>query len=141
LGYLASSAVDKHGLASDDGIDRVRSFFREGGRRLAFLHVSGLEGAGTDSGWLSPDYLEELTYIDMALRPLLEQLRKRGSYVIVVTSDHAGHERQHGTQHPEDFKLPLIVATNLARMPSLSGRAWHITELRELLWKMLSGPQ
>lgn len=44
------------------GNDKVRAFFREGGRRMAFLHVSGLEYAGADSGWLSPGYLEELSY-------------------------------------------------------------------------------
>lgn len=137
LGYLVSAAVDEHSLAPDDGIDKVAAFFRRGGRRMAFLHVSGLERAGVESGWLSSDYLEELAYIDMTLAPLLEQVRQRGAHAIVVTSDHAGHERQHGTQHPEDFKLPLIVATNLARVPPLPERIWNITELRQLVRGML----
>ena len=137
LGYLASSAVDEHSLAPDDGIDKVAAFFRSGGRRMAFLHLSGLERAGVESGWLSTDYLEELAYIDMALAPLLEQLRQRGAHAIIVTSDHAGHERQHGTQHPEDFKLPLIVATNLARVPLLPKGIWNITALRHLVRDML----
>jgi len=138
LGYLVSDAVDEHGLEPDAGIDRVRAFFRKDGRRLAFLHVSGLEQAGTESGWLSPDYFEELGYIDMALAPLFEEVRKRGNYVIVVTSDHAGHERQHGTDHPDDFKLPLIVATNLDRVPQLPKGVWLVTGLRELVRKMLA---
>jgi len=104
---------------------------------MAFLHISGLEYAGADSGWLSPDYLEELTHIDMALAPLLEQVRQGGAHAIVVTSDHGGHERQHGTQDPEDFKLPLIIETNLARVPNLPERVWHITALRELVRNML----
>lgn len=137
LGYLVSRSVDEHGLAPDDGIDKVRTFLREGGRRMAFLHVSGLEYAGADSGWLSPAYLEELTCIDTALAPLFEMVRKRGRYAIVVTSDHAGHERQHGTQDPEDFKLPLIVATNLARVPLLPKDIWNITDLRHLVRDML----
>ena len=140
LGYLVSSAVDEHGLTADAGIDHVRTFFRGGGRRMAFLHVSGLEGAGTDSGWLSPEYLEELADIDMALAPLLAEVRKRGNYAIVVTSDHAGHERQHGTQHPEDFKLPLIVASNLDRVPRLPAGTWHLAGLRELVREMLAAP-
>ena len=79
------------------GAERVRAFFRLGGRRLAFLHVSGLETAGADSGWLSADYLAELAYIDMALAPLIEDLRRSARYAVIVTSDHAGHGRQHGT--------------------------------------------
>ena len=137
LGYLVGGAVDEHSLAPDDGVDRVGAFFRGGGRRMAFLHVSGLEHAGAESGWLSTDYLEELTYIDMTLAPLLEQVRQSGSHAIIVTSDHAGHERQHGTQHPDDFKLPLIVATNLARVPLLPEGIWNITELRHLVQDML----
>ena len=137
LGYLISAAIDEHSLAPDDGIDKVAAFFRQGGRRMAFLHVSGLERAGAESGWLSSDYLEELAYIDMTLAPLLEQVRQRGAHAIIVTSDHAGHERQHGTQHPDDFKLPLIVATNLVRMPLLPEGIWNITELRQLVRGML----
>lgn len=137
LGYLVGAAVDEHSLASDDGIDKVAAFFRSGGRRMAFLHVSGLERAGAESGWLSSDCLDELVYIDMALAPLLEQVRQRGAHAIIVTSDHAGHERQHGTQHSEGFNLPLIVATNLARVPLLPKRIWNITELRQLVRIML----
>ncbi len=80
--------MDEHGLAPDDGIERVRAFFRLGGRRLAFLHVSGLEGAGAESGWLSADYLAELAYIDMALAPLIEDLRQSAHDAVIVTSDH-----------------------------------------------------
>lgn len=137
LGYLVGGAVDEHSLAPDDGIDKITAFFRSGGRRMAFLHVSGLERAGAESGWLSSDYLEELAYIDMTLAPLLEQVRQRGAYAIIVTSDHAGHDRQHGTQHSEDYKLPLIVATNLARVPLLPKGIWNITELRSLVRGML----
>ena len=96
LGYLVNAAVDEQVLAPDDGIDQARAFFRQGGKRFVFLHVSGLEFAGMNSGWLSPDYLDELTYIDMALVPLFEDIGKRSTWRLIVTSDHAGHERQHG---------------------------------------------
>lgn len=71
-----------------------------------------LERAGVESGWLSPEYLEELGYIDTALAPLLDETRQRQGYAIVVASDHAGHDRLHDTNHPDDDKLPLIVATD-----------------------------
>jgi len=138
LGYLAAAAVDEQAFAPDDGIDRARAFFRQGGKRFVFLHVSGMEYAGMNSGWLSPDYLDELTYIDMALAPLFEDIAKRGTWRLIVTSDHAGHERQHGTSHPEDFKLPLILAGNPA-LPPLSPGVFPITGLRSLVRQMLAG--
>lgn len=69
LGYLISAAVDEHVLARDDGIDRARAFFCKTDMRFVFLHISGLEDEGADAGWLSEDYLDELTSIDMMLAP------------------------------------------------------------------------
>lgn len=136
LGYLISVGVDEHALARDDGIDRARAFFRQLGRRFIFLHISGLEDAGADSGWLSADYLDELTYIDRTLAPLLGDVAKRGSYLVVVTSDHAGHERQHGTSHPEDFMLPLIMAADQT-LPAPAPGVFSITDLKSLVQNLL----
>lgn len=136
LGYLVSAAVDEHALARDDGVDRSRAFFSQPGRRFVFLHISGLENAGADSGWLSADYLDELTYIDRTLAPLLRDVAKRGSYLVVVTSDHAGHERQHGTSHPEDFKLPMIMAADQT-LPALAPGVFSISDLKGLVQSLL----
>jgi predicted AlkP superfamily pyrophosphatase or phosphodiesterase len=136
LGYLINTAVGEHGLEPHEGIERVRTFFHGKGKRFAFLHVSGLEWAGGESGWLSRDYLDELTGIDAALAPLFEEVSRRGSYAIVVTSDHAGHGKLHGTNHPEDYKLPLLVAGNVAHLPRLPKGIWSVTGLRELVRKL-----
>ena len=136
LGYLVSAAVDESALARDDGVDRARDFYSRPGRRFVFLHISGLEDAGTESGWLSPEYLNELSYIDRALAPLLDEVAQRGSYLVVVTSDHAGHERQHGSNHPEDFKLPLIMAADRP-LPALPPGVFSLTELKGLVQNLL----
>lgn len=136
LGYLINAAVDEHALARDDGIDRARTFLGKADRRFVFLHISGLEDEGADAGWLSDDYLDELNYIDMMLAPLLDEVAKRGRYLVLVTSDHAGHERQHGTLHPDDFKLPLIMAASHDLLP-LAPAVFHITELKRLLHSTL----
>jgi len=136
LGYLISAAVDEHALARDDGIDRARTFFGKRDKRFVFLHISGLEGEGADAGWLSEDYLDELTYIDRMLAPLLDDVAQRGRYLVLVTSDHAGHERQHGTLDPDDFKLPLIIAAS-QRLPPLAPGVFNITEVKQLLQKTL----
>jgi arylsulfatase A-like enzyme len=133
LGYLVSPAVDESGLEPIDGIERVRAFFRGEGKRLALLHVSGLEWAGSDSGWLSQDYLDELRSIDAALAPLFAELQRQGSYAIVVTSDHGGHDKSHGTQHPDDYKLPLIMSGSAQSLPPIPQGAWAVTGLRALV--------
>jgi len=136
LGYLINAAVDEHALARDDGIDRAKAFFARPDKRFVFLHISGLEDEGADAGWLSENYLDELTYIDMMLAPLLDDVAKRGRYLVLVTSDHAGHERQHGTLHPDDFKLPLIMSASYP-LPPLAPGVFPITELKRLLHNTL----
>jgi predicted AlkP superfamily pyrophosphatase or phosphodiesterase len=137
LGYLVSTAVDEHALARDDGVDHALAFLAKDGKRFVFLHVSGLESAGTEYGWLSPEYLDELSYIDMALEPLFEAVSQRGAHLIVVTSDHAGHGRQHGTSHPDDYKLPLIMAGERDLAPLPSGPCL-ITGLRSIVQQTLA---
>ena len=136
LAYLISALLDEHALARDDGIDRSRTFFSNPGRSFVFLHISGLEDAGTESGWLSTEYLDELTYIDRTLAPLFAQVSQRGPYLIIVTSDHAGHDRQHGTSHPDDFRLPLIMTADRP-LPVLTSGVFHITSLKRIVENLL----
>lgn len=137
LGYLVSAAVDEHALAPEDGVERARAFLREPGRRFVFLHVSGLEYVGMRSGWLSPEYLDELSMIDLALAPLLADVRQRGVHILVVTSDHAGHDRLHGTSHPEDYKVPLVVLTGPEQRPLSLSTSYEVTALRGILDELL----
>jgi predicted AlkP superfamily pyrophosphatase or phosphodiesterase len=139
LGFLVTPGVQVHALAPDDGVARGRAFLAERGRAFLLLHLSGLEYAGMESGWLSPEYLAEATAIDRALAPLLEELERRGSYLVVITSDHAGHAREHGTAHPEDGRRPLAMRSDGVRLPALDAGAAEITALRSLLVAALIG--
>jgi predicted AlkP superfamily pyrophosphatase or phosphodiesterase len=133
LGYLAGRSLKIQKLAPDSGVDETRRFVGEGGRRFVMLHISGLEFAGIEHGWLSPEYLEELTDIDASLLPMLDDLKKHGSYLLIITSDHAGHEKHHGTNHPEDYRLPFIIQSDIKKFPDLQGRPYSVTELRSIV--------
>lgn len=136
LGYLASDAIDVRALARDDGVERARAFLTHNGRRFVFLHISGLEDAGAESGWLSAEYLNELTQIDRDLAPLVKEVLHRGSYLVVVTSDHAGHARLHGTDDPEDSKLPLVMSSSKS-LPTLPTGPFNIVNLKSLVSRLL----
>lgn len=139
LGYLVSPGVQLHALAEDDAIERGRAFLAGPGRRFLLLHVSGLEYAGMESGWLSPEYLAEAARIDRELGALLDAVEGRGSYLVAITSDHAGHGKEHGTSHPDDARRPLAVRSDRVTVPALGGKAREITGLRPLLAPLLIG--
>ncbi len=133
LGYLAGAAVDAHALAPDDGIDRVRRFLTSHAPALVALHVSGLEFVGMESGWLSPEYLAKARSIDAQLAPLFNEIERRGNYLIVITSDHAGHGLEHGTDHPEDGRRPLVLRSDRSGVRATRGLPPEITEVMSVI--------
>ena len=133
LGYLAGRSLKIDKLVPDTGVNEAQRFMGKGGKRFVMLHISGLEFVGIERGWLSPAYLEELARIDNSLRPLVDDLKTRGNYLLVVTSDHAGHEKHHGTSHPEDYRLPFVILSDVKRFPDIQGRPYSVTKLRAIV--------
>lgn len=138
LGFLVNSAIDVHAMEPLEGTRKSSEFVASAGKVFVLLHISGLEYAGTDSGWLSAEYLAELSDIDRTLAPVVAQIRKQTSFAIIVTSDHGGHDRSHGTDHPDDFKLPLIIYTDDAGVQPISKGIWSITRLRSMVGSLLN---
>jgi predicted AlkP superfamily pyrophosphatase or phosphodiesterase len=75
---------------------------------FAFVYLGTVDEAGHDYGWLSPNYLAQVTAVDEALGLLLGALP--ASTAVVVQADHGGHDRNHGTEMVEDMTIPWIAA-------------------------------
>lgn len=72
-----------------------------------FLHlVETDEKGGHDHGWMSPQYLRQLSNAFDCVKEIWEAVE--GSYHIIVTADHGGHGRMHGEDCPEDFTIPMF---------------------------------
>jgi predicted AlkP superfamily pyrophosphatase or phosphodiesterase len=54
------------------------------------------------------------TDIDDYLASLIALVKEIQRFLIVITSDHAGHGKIHGSSHPDDYRLPLTVSRWLA---------------------------
>ena len=138
LGYLVNQAIDQHKLDSDFSVDNAMDFFRASEQKqFCFLHISGLDQAGPVEGWLSPGYLEELFFIDKSIAPLIEIVKAKRNYLIIITSDHAGHEKIHGSDHPDDAKLPLIMFSDVINLTKYQGIQYHVTHLKLILESLL----
>lgn len=109
LGYLADSYVDYEKYSRDNTIEEATKLLRSNEKQFIFLHVSGLDFVGPKSGWLSEDYIDESNFIDEMLGYLFKELEKHHPFLLVITSDHAGHDKIHGSNHVEDFKRPIII--------------------------------
>ena len=138
LGYLVNEAVDVYRWSRDDAIDFAEAFVRKPGRHFVFLHVSGLDFVGPEHGWLSKEYIEELSYIDEYLTPLIRLVKEQKNFVIIVTSDHSGHGKIHGSQHPDDFRLPFVIHSDRMKFGSIQNSKYDVTDLKDILNRIFS---
>ncbi len=80
---------------------------------LMFVHFPNGDLEGHDSGWMSRSQLRVYANDDESLGFILESLKKRDMVedtLIIVTSDHGGHDSTHGFDVPEDMTIPWIVS-------------------------------
>ena len=138
LGYLVNNAVDVHEWSQDGAIDSADAFIKTTGRHFVFLHISGLDQMGPQYGWLSPEYLEELSFIDDYLSSLVKTAIDKRNYLVIITSDHAGHGKIHGSDHPEDYRLPLIVCSDTAAVKQAKNQLFSIADFRKKLEGMIN---
>lgn len=80
---------------------------------VMFVHFPSGDYTGHEYGWLSKMQLSALRDGDAAFGQLIEALDFNGlraSTLIIVTSDHGGHKKTHGSNLPEDLTIPWIIS-------------------------------
>jgi len=95
-------------------IEEAIEYISEHRPRLVFLHLSDVDDAGHRYGWMTVRQLQAVERVDEALGLLLhslEDLQILNKSVIIVTADHGGHGRIHGTDDPRDITIPWILWT------------------------------
>jgi len=75
---------------------------------LLFVYLGTVDTIGHDHGWMSPRYLAQLERVDGIVERVLAALP--AEYHVIVHSDHGGHERNHGTDAPDDMRIPWLIA-------------------------------
>ncbi|TCK60491.1 alkaline phosphatase family protein [Seleniivibrio woodruffii] len=133
LGYLKNSSTDTEIFAKDDAVEKTAEVLDTSKKQFIFLHISGLDTEGPVSGWMSEEYVDEFRFIDEQLGALFKKALKSPSVLIIVTSDHAGHDKIHGSDHPEDFKRPLAVFSSLKKITHIPDSALKIDGLKKYI--------
>jgi arylsulfatase A-like enzyme len=78
---------------------------------LMFVHIGEPDYAGHFYGWMSGMYGEAVRLADHAVSEILDEANDRfggGNYTVIVTADHGGHGRDHGSRDPRDTTIPWI---------------------------------
>jgi len=133
LGFLVNGAIDRHKLSNGFSVEQAMEFFKNPEKNFCFLHISGLDQAGPTEGWMSPGYMEELFYIDESIAPLIKMIENKGKYLIILTSDHAGHGNVHGSDHPDDSLLPLVLSSDIIPLKTYQDMKYDVTQLKSII--------
>lgn len=72
-----------------------------------FVYLGWPDEAGHDSGWMSGEYLRAVRASWDAIDRLIAAAGEE--YTVIVTADHGGHDRTHGTTMDEDMTIPLFL--------------------------------
>ena len=78
-----------------------------------FVYSGMVDETGHHYGWLSPQYLDAVAKADTAIGSVLERLEENGllaETAVLVTADHGGHARAHGSDILEDMTIPWLLA-------------------------------
>ena len=78
---------------------------------LLFVHIAEPDQAGHSVGWMSTPYGWAVRRADAAVAAILKAADKAygaGQYTVIVTADHGGHGRDHGTEDERDMTIPWI---------------------------------
>jgi len=102
----------------EDVIERAGQVFAQERPALLFIHVADPDDAGHRHGWMSEPYLNVISELPLLIARLLRDVSAAGRLadtLLIVTADHGGHGRTHGTALPEDMTIPWVALGGAAR--------------------------
>jgi predicted AlkP superfamily pyrophosphatase or phosphodiesterase len=106
-------------------VELVFNHLKESSPNLMFVHLADVDFAGHTFGWMGRTYGMAVRDVDRSLATLLAILDNRfgaDRYTLIVTADHGGHGRTHGTTDKADTTIPWIVwGAGVRRGDTLSG--------------------
>jgi predicted AlkP superfamily pyrophosphatase or phosphodiesterase len=97
--------------SSADTLDDVERHLATQKPNLLFVHLTDPDAAGHAYGWMSAQYGRGVLRADHAVQRLLtaaDNAYGPGQYTLIVTADHGGNGKDHGSDHPFDVTIPWI---------------------------------
>ncbi len=78
---------------------------------ITFIHFEEPDDAGHRHRWMSARYLDAIARTDRCLATVMSALEGRADHdriLVMISADHGGHGRRHGTHSPLDLHIPWI---------------------------------
>jgi arylsulfatase A-like enzyme len=126
-------------------VDLVRDHLSHASPNFMFVHLADADFAGHNFGWMGWMYGMAVRETDNAVARVLDAADERfgkGRYTVIVSADHGGHGKRHGSADPLDTTIPWIVwGAGVQQGDTLSGIRTMDTAATALWMLGLDAPQ
>ena len=105
----AAEYINAYSFEHTDGMltDSALNHIKRANPDFVFIYmVETDEKGGHDAGWMSPTYLDYISHAINNVKRVIDETK--GEYTVIVTADHGGHGRSHGSEMDEDMIIPMI---------------------------------
>ena len=112
LDYTTSPRGRSGKLSAEYTTARVDQYLAGARPNLLFVHIAEPDNAGHRAGWMSATYGAAVREADDAVTVVLRAADEAfgpGNYTVILTADHGGHDRTHGSDDRRDVAIPWIV--------------------------------
>ena len=106
---MESGYINAYSFEHTDAMltDRALDYIALAKPDFVFLYmVETDEKGGHDNGWMSDAYLDYINRAISNVKRVIEETK--GEYTVIVTADHGGHDRVHGSHIDEDMTIPMF---------------------------------
>ena len=105
--YFCSGHHAGYEKANDLVTDAAIEYLTHEYADFVFLYLGFVDEAGHQYGWMSDEYGKAMDNSWKNIQRVLDALPD--DYTVIITADHGGHDRMHGTDLPEDMTIPLLI--------------------------------
>lgn len=98
-------------IAAKEVATAAATYIKASKPNLCFVHFPDSDNAGHAIGWGSPEQKQAFADEDAALKILRDAVAAAGiekDSVFILTADHGGHDKTHGSTSLEDMHIPWI---------------------------------
>jgi len=123
----------------------VETYLSRARPHLLFVHLGGPDRAGHADGWMSPAYGRAVAVSDAVVARLVtaaSQAFGPDGFTLILTADHGGHGRDHGSDDPRDVTIPWVAWGRFVDgSGTLTDRQVHTTDTAAtVLWLLRVAP-
>ena len=103
--YCSGRHIGREAMNNAIADEAIRHLNR-GYTDFAFLYFGYTDWAGHAYGWMSDGYMQAMKNSWENIERVIDSLPD--DFAVLITADHGGHDRTHGTEMPEDMRIPFI---------------------------------